>query len=253
MRVPIRQLVGYIGVGGSKLAATTQRSLICVIAGQHSHEVLAVYVEGSTSGSSGWRELAQAIAHASQTGALLVVARPGLPTHRRVHLWEKLAEANVPIVLGGCLVPPDEIRAMAAAARAECDWIGFLTRDAMARRKLEGAKFGTPRNLTPEARRKGARRSSMNRSLRSMQATIVSAKIGLDMRSGGSTLAEIADELNRQGHKTRHGRRWTQTQVKRVLDRINTFKCMLDQNRAKLDMLCGRMNQQMGGPPMGGM
>jgi hypothetical protein len=231
MHMPIQQLVGYIGFGGPKLDVATQRSFISITAGQHSHEILDVHIEKSASRLAGWPELAEAIDHARQTGALLVVASPGRLNHLRVRFWEKLAEVSVPIVLNGKLTPSNEIKAMAATARSECAWIGVLTSNAMIWRKLNGAKFGTPRNLTAAARRKGARRSSMNRSLQAMQATIASAKIGLDMRSGGSTLQAIADHLNDEGHKTRRGRRWNRVQVKRVLDRISMFRGMLDQSR----------------------
>jgi hypothetical protein len=231
MHMPIRPLVGYIGVGGPKFDVAMQWSFISMIAGQHGHEVLAVYEEAAGR-SGGWPELDKAIDHARQTGTFLVVARPGRPPHLRVRFWAKLAEANVPIVLPiGKLTPPDEIRAMAVAARSECAWIGYQTKDAMFWRRESGAKFGTPRNLTPEARRKGDKRSSLARSLRATEETITAAKIALRMRSGGLTLQAIADHLNSEGHKTSRARRWSRAQVKRVLDRLSMFKRMLDQNR----------------------
>ena len=36
----------------------------------------------------------------------------------------------------------------------------------------------------------------------------------------GRSLGQIAEDLNDQGHKTRRERRWSKTQVKRVLDRV---------------------------------
>jgi hypothetical protein len=232
MRVPYRKLVGYIAIGGLKLDVSTQKILISMTAGQHGHEILAVYIEETAGRSAGWPELVKAIDHARRTDALLVVARPGGVNHLRVRFWAKLAETDVPIVLPiGELTPADEIKAVAQAARSECDWIAYLTREALFQLKQNGVKLGTPRNLTPEARRKGAKRSSLARSLRAMEETAPAAKIGLRMRSGGSTLQAIADELNRQKLKTRRSRRWRRVQVKRMLDRIGKLKRLMDQGR----------------------
>jgi hypothetical protein len=39
------------------------------------------------------------------------------------------------------------------------------------------------------------------------------------LRKKGESLAAIAQHLNDTGHRTRRGRAWSKTQVKRVLDR----------------------------------
>jgi hypothetical protein len=44
----------------------------------------------------------------------------------------------------------------------------------------------------------------------------------LELHAAGRSLAQIAEDLNDQGHKTRRDRRWSKTQVKRVLDRVRT-------------------------------
>jgi hypothetical protein len=44
----------------------------------------------------------------------------------------------------------------------------------------------------------------------------------LELQAAGRSLAQIAADLNDQGHKTRRDRRWSKTQVKRVLDRVET-------------------------------
>ena len=42
----------------------------------------------------------------------------------------------------------------------------------------------------------------------------------LELRAAGRSLAEIAADLNDQGHRTRREKCWSKTQVKRVLDRV---------------------------------
>jgi Resolvase, N terminal domain/Recombinase len=254
MDAPFQGIIGYTRTADRKLTIADQQNMIFAAAKQHGCQIFSIYDEKSFGRSAKWPELSRAIKHASQTNAALVVPRLG-PLIHEVHLLEKLAKTNIPIIVaGGEPKPPDKIRFMALEARYKCDGISLQTSNAMIERKLfDGATYGTPRNLTAAARRKGARRSSLNRSLRAMQETIAAAKIALRMRSGGSTLQAIADHLNAEEHKTRRGRCWSRVQVKRVLDRLSMFKRLLDQNRAKIDMLCGGMSQQMGSPPMGGM
>ena len=44
----------------------------------------------------------------------------------------------------------------------------------------------------------------------------------LELQAAGRSLGQIAADLNDQGHKTRRERRWSKTQVKRVLDRVRS-------------------------------
>jgi hypothetical protein len=44
----------------------------------------------------------------------------------------------------------------------------------------------------------------------------------LELRAAGRSLAQVAEDLNDQGHKTRREKRWSKTQVRRVLDRVRT-------------------------------
>src|SRR4051812_12563552 len=113
----MRVLIGYIGASDPTLHVVTQRNLISMTAWRHGHEVRAVYTERSAGKSVGWPELDKAIDHARQMDALLVVVNPGRLTHLSLRFWAKLARADVGIVLHGKLTPPDEIKAIAAAAR----------------------------------------------------------------------------------------------------------------------------------------
>ena len=42
----------------------------------------------------------------------------------------------------------------------------------------------------------------------------------LELQAAGRSLAQIAEDLNDQGHKTRREKRWSKTRVRRVLDRV---------------------------------
>jgi hypothetical protein len=42
-------------------------------------------------------------------------------------------------------------------------------------------------------------------------------------RDSGSSLREIADMLNEEGHTTREGKRFTPMHVKRILDRLPEY------------------------------
>jgi hypothetical protein len=85
-----------------------------------------------------------------------------------------------------------------------------------------GASLPQCRNLTPDARLKGARSAALAHRGRADQAYIDLAPWVAEMRDSGLTLQRIADALNAEGRKTRRGAAWNKVQVRRVLARIRT-------------------------------
>jgi hypothetical protein len=85
-----------------------------------------------------------------------------------------------------------------------------------------GASLPQCRNLTDEARKRGAANAAKAHKKRAAEAyEDIEADIR-HWRSQGLTLQAIADRLNSAGHTTRREAPWNRTQVMRVLDRITT-------------------------------
>ena len=83
-----------------------------------------------------------------------------------------------------------------------------------------GASLPQCRNLTHEARLKGAKMAGLAHRVHADEAYIDLAARMVEMRNSGHTLQRIADALNAEGRTTRRGAAWNKVQVRRVLARI---------------------------------
>jgi DNA invertase Pin-like site-specific DNA recombinase len=112
---------------------------------------------------------------------------------------------------------------LAAVAEAEAVAISQRTKGALAAYKARGGKLGAAlpqcRNLTQEARRKGARQAGVAVAKAATEAYADLRPALADLRGKGYSLKAIADDLNTQGHTTRRGKPWNPVQVARVLTR----------------------------------
>lgn len=92
------------------------------------------------------------------------------------------------------------LNVMASVSQWEREAIGERTRDAMAHKKAQGQRVGTVPfgyQLSPDG-------VTLIPNLDEQRA----ARILAELREAGYTLREIADELNRQGFRTRRGSEW---------------------------------------------
>ena len=108
---------------------------------------------------------------------------------------------------------------MAAVAEDEARRISERTRAALAAYKARGGRLGTPRNLTDEARARGATLGAAAARALADDAYADVMPLVVELRGRGLSQRAIADQLNADGHSTRRERPWNQVQVKRVLDR----------------------------------
>jgi hypothetical protein len=96
---------------------------------------------------------------------------------------------------------------------------GELTREGIQRARERGVLIGAQnpqcRSLTPAARARGT--EVMRERARHFHADVLPEMRAL--RAAGRTYQGIADELNRQGHKSRRGNPWGEVQVWRCLAR----------------------------------
>jgi DNA invertase Pin-like site-specific DNA recombinase len=83
-----------------------------------------------------------------------------------------------------------------------------------------GASLPQCRNLTSDARVKGAARSVAVRKSQAIDAYADIAPFIRELKDLGLTLWAIAHRLDAEGHTTRRGRPWNPTQISRVLERF---------------------------------
>lgn len=221
-------IIGYLrvstkGQGESGLGLEAQRSAVEAYAKQTGGTLTMCYVEVESGKLADRPELARALAHARRGKATLVVAKLDRLA-RNVAFLSALMDSTVPFI--ACDNPHANrltLHILAAVAEAEALAISQRTKAALAAYKARGGKLGGDlrqcRNLTQEARKKGAQRAgeAVARFAKEAYADLLpSIK---DMRGEGKPLQAIADALNTQGHTTRRGRPWNPVQVARVLQR----------------------------------
>jgi DNA invertase Pin-like site-specific DNA recombinase len=219
-------IIGYLrvstkGQGESGLGIEGQRTAIEAYARQQGATLVTAYTEVESGKLADRPELARALAHARRIKATLVVAKLDRLA-RNVAFLSALMDSKVPFV--ACDNPHANrltLHILAAVAEAEARAISERTKAALSAYKARGGKLGAAlprcRNLTQEARKRGAQRAGLAVAKAAVEAYADLAPMMREMRGQGMTLYGIAGELNAQGHTTRRGRPWNPVQVARVL------------------------------------
>jgi DNA invertase Pin-like site-specific DNA recombinase len=212
-----------------KLGIEAQDRRLEEIARDRGCEVVRIFTEHESGGDCDRPELARALAHARRIGACLVVAKLDRLARDATFLMQ-VYDGQVPVIFGdlpevdGSAASRFMVQMMAAVAEFERRRIGERTKEALAVLKARGVRLGTagPRNLTHDARLKGARQAALARTAAAVEEMADVAPIAARMRAEGASLGRIAAHLNAEGYVTRKGTAWRPMQVKRILDRIRT-------------------------------
>jgi DNA invertase Pin-like site-specific DNA recombinase len=224
----VKKFVAYFRVstdrqGKSGLGLEGQRAAVLQHVGA-AGELIAEYTEietGKRDSLDNRPELRRALAHARRSQATLVVAKLDRLT-RSVAVTSLLHQSNVDFI---CCDNPYAnrltIQILAAVAEDEARRISERTKVALAAYKARGGVLGATRpecrNLSNEARKRGASASAVRRGeLMSEAYEDLAARMN-ELRSSGRSLRVIAQMLNSEGHTTRRGRHWNPVQVSRVL------------------------------------
>jgi DNA invertase Pin-like site-specific DNA recombinase len=162
-------------------------------------------------------ELAGALAAARRAKCPVVVAKLDRLS-RDVHFISGLMANRVPFVVAelGADVDPFTLHLYASLAQKERELISQRTREALARKKAQGARLGNPRNPA-EAAAKG--RKEIVASADRFAAEMVPIIEGI-RAAGITTFAGIADALNKRGVPTARGGTWHAMTVRNVLQRV---------------------------------
>ncbi len=223
-------VIGYLrvstkGQGESGLGLEAQRKAVEAYAKQTGATFIMAYTEVESGKLADRPELAKALAHSRRSKATLVVAK----LDRLARNVEFLAN----VMNSGCEFAAADMPAanrfmlhvMAAVAEHEAKAISDRTIAALAAYKARGGKLGATlpqcRNLTQEARRKGAQRAGVAVAKAASEAYADLAPMMTEWRAEGLTLEGIAKRLNAEGHTTRRGKPWNAVQVLRVLERAS--------------------------------
>lgn len=224
-----KQIVGYIrvstaGQGASGLGLEGQQAAIDAYAKANGAIVAKTYTEVESGRKSDRPELAKALAHAKRSKATLVVAKLDRLA-RNVAFLSRLMEAKVDfIAVDNPAANKLTLHILAAVAEAEAEAISARTKAALAAYKARGGRLGGAlpqcRNLTQEARQRGANAAAVAIKAKANEAYADLVPIVAELHGKGLTQQAIANELNRLGHTTRRAKPWNQTQVGRVLQRM---------------------------------
>lgn len=222
-------MVGYHRVstdsqGRSGLGLEAQQAAVRDHVDRHGCRLIASYAEietGKKDSLDNRPELRKAIAHAKRSGATLVVAKLDRLT-RSVAVLSMLQSSGVDFI--ACDNPYANrltIQILAAVAEDEVRRISERTRAALAAYKARGGRLGASlqscQNLTPEARKRGAKNAGAAARAKAHEAYSDIADDLRVLRAKGMALRAIAEELNARGHTTRRGKPWNAMQVRRVL------------------------------------
>lgn len=183
----------------------------------HNDELIAEYEEIESGNKNNRIELLKAIKHCKKSNSTLLIAKLDRLS-RNVQFIYTLRDSSVPFI---CCDMPDAnsvtIGIIAVLAQEERERTSQRTKKALDELRKKGVVLGSPKNLTPEARRKGtfkiienARENPNNKKATSMIVLLRKEKL---------SYRKIASKLNLDGFKTRRNKEFSASQVLILYDR----------------------------------
>ena len=103
----------------------------------------------------------------------------------------------------------------AGLAQREREIISIRTKLALQQKKKQGAKLGSPQNLTQEARQKGA--DANKKKANETNSNKIAYSIISGLRKDGHSFQKITDQLNQIGLKTARGKNYQRATVSYIL------------------------------------
>lgn len=225
----MKKYVGYFRVssqkqGKSGLGLEGQKTMVNNFLKSNKGELINSFTEIETGTSKKQRvEIFNAIEFAKNNGAVLLIAKLDRLA-RNVHFVSSLMEAGVEFVC--CDMPSANnltVFILSAIAEEEAKTISSRTRLALAEKKKQGFKLGTPENLKYEHRLKGG--EAMKRKSLENKTNIQTTALIMEYREKKMSYDKIAIKLDSLNFKTVGGKNFTSTGVMRLYKR-----CISTQN-----------------------
>jgi DNA invertase Pin-like site-specific DNA recombinase len=219
----MKKYVGYFRVstleqGKSGLGLESQKTMVNNYIENNKGILLESFTEIETGTAKRKRtEIYKAIDFAKKNNAVLVIAKIDRLA-RNVYFVSSLMETGVEFV--ACDLPQATnftIHLYAALAEMEAKLISERTKNALAEKKKQGFKLGSPKNLTEEAKKKGLeviKQKAINN-----KANIQSTALIIEYRTKGYSYDKIANKLNDLNFGTANGKLHNSTSVLRLFKR----------------------------------
>jgi DNA invertase Pin-like site-specific DNA recombinase len=216
--------------GESGLGLEAQRATAEAYVKQHGGTIIGEYQEVETGKDCRRPEIMKAILHALRSHSTLVIARLDRLA-RSVWLTSTLLESGIDFV--ACDNPTASrltIHILAAVAEEEARLISERTKAALRAFRLRGGRLGPTTFKNREEwkpKQEEARKLATRRNAAIATAAYEEVRpMIFSLRQQGRSFQAIADELNRLDHRTRTGKSWNKSQVKRVADRTPTLSAI---------------------------
>jgi DNA invertase Pin-like site-specific DNA recombinase len=210
--------------GESGLGLDAQRTAVESYIKQHGGAIIAEYEEIESGKDCKRPKIIEAILHCNRSWATLLIAKMDRLA-RNVFFISTLMESNVSFL--ACDNPHASrlnVHILAAVAEEEARLISERTKSALAAYKARGGLLGP---ATFKDKQSWKPRQESSRKLATLRNAEMAAAaydeirpIILSLRGQSLSFQAVADELNRQDHRTRTGKAWNKSQVKRVADRM---------------------------------
>lgn len=216
----MKKFVAYFRVstseqGKSGLGLEAQRTMVNNYISSNGGTVINQFTEIETGTSKRKRtEIYKAIDFAKQNNAVLVIAKIDRLA-RNVFFISSLMETGVEFV--ACDLPQATnftIHLYAALAEMEAKMISERTKNALAEKKKQGYKLGTPANLTDEGKKKAIQ--VIKQKAAQNTANIQATALIIEYRAKGYSYDKIAEALNQLNFGTSQGKKHNSTSVRRL-------------------------------------
>ena len=217
----MKKYVAYYRVSTAK-QGTSGLGLEAQRASVHSYTrspdfIIAEYTEVESGKHDNREQLHAAISHAQRSSATLVIAKLDRLSRNAGFIFA-LRDSGVDFI---CADMPEAntltIGIFATIAQYEREIISERTKAALAAKKAQGFKLGSPQNLTAASREKAAaaRRKQAKEHIANIRALAFSKRC----KAQGLSLRAIAKELNANGFKTTRNGFWSYGTVHVLLQR----------------------------------
>lgn len=187
---------------------------------QSNDELLQEFTEVDSGKNDTRKELAKAIEYCKEYNAKLLIAQLDRLS-RNVSFIFKLRDSQIDFV---CCDLPDAntltIGIFATMAQHERELTSKRIKAALAIRKMQGKKLGTPANLTATGRAKGRAKNAQKAATNTNN--IQAMELISLYKDKGMSLSQIAAKLNANGFKTARGMQFQKTTVTRLYKRYLT-------------------------------
>lgn len=216
--------VAYIRVSTKKqeksgLGLEAQKAIIEHYTKQEQSQIIKYYIETESGKEIENRpQLQEAINFCRSQKAVLVVAKLDRLSRDVEHIFA--IKKQLGDYFKSCDLPSTDsltLSIFAGLAQREREIISIRTKLALQQKKKQGARLGSPQNLTQEARKKGA--EANKKKAQETKSNKISCSIIASLRKEGNSYQKIADQLNQLGLKTARGKTYKRATVK-MLEKI---------------------------------